>query len=186
FQFARSICAAAARARAAGARAAVALRRRRDRSAPSPLDRRARGPHRRRRAGQCHRRGRSRWWQWARTRAREWARFLCFAAALAGWTVARMARLGSSQHAVERHAAVPGRGRSKWRNQRARTNRRRNDGIDLPTGMVARRRADRARVRSLRVVESLFTRSRNASDAGAGADGGGVWIATMVARHVDL
>src|SRR5262249_15842959 len=52
-----------------------------------------------------------------------------------------MARLGSSQHAVERHAAVPGRGRSKWRNQQCRTHRRRSDRIDLPTGMVTRRRA---------------------------------------------
>src|SRR5262249_25819618 len=115
-----------------------------------------------------------------------WARFLCFAAALAGWTVARMARLGSSQHAVERHAAVPGRGRSKWRNQQCRTHRRRSDRIDLPTGMVTRRRAHRARVGSVRRAESLWARSRDASDAGAGADGGGVWIATMVARHVDL
>src|SRR5205809_7259496 len=98
----------------------------------------------------------------------------------------RMAGLGSSQHAVERHAALPRRGGSKWCNQQARANRRRSDGIDLPTGMVARRRADRARVRSLRLVESLFVRSRNASDAVAGADGGGVWIAAMVAWHVDL
>src|SRR5262245_1432009 len=97
-----------------------------------------------------------------------------------------MARLGSSQHALERHTALPGRDRSKWRNQRARTNRRRSDGIDLPTGMVARRRADRARVGSLRLVESLFARSRNANDAGARANGSGVWFATMVARHVDL
>jgi hypothetical protein len=58
--------------------------------------------------------------------------------------------------------------------------------IDLPTGMVARRRADRVCVRSLRLVESLFFQSRNSFDAGAGADGGGVWIAAMVARHVDL
>src|SRR5262249_27907007 len=83
---------------------------------------------RRRRAGQCHRRRRSRRRQRARTRARERARFLCFAAALAGWTVARMARLGSSQHALERHTALPGRDRSKWRNQRARTNRRASGG----------------------------------------------------------
>src|SRR5262249_50585475 len=67
----------------------------------------------------------------------------------AGRTVAR---LGSSQHAVERHAALPRGGGAKWRNQRAPANRRRSDGIDLPAGMVARWRADRARVRSLRLV----------------------------------
>jgi hypothetical protein len=39
---------------------------------------------------------------------------------------------------------------------------------------------------SLRLVESLLARSRNASDAGADADDGGVWVAAMVARHVDL
>ena len=65
----------------------------------------------RRRAGQCHRRRRSRRRRRARTRARERARFLCFAAALARRTMARLARLGSSQHAVERHAALPRRGR---------------------------------------------------------------------------
>jgi hypothetical protein len=183
---ARHVRTAGAHARAARARAAVALRRRPDRSAPRPLDRRARGSHRRRRAGQCHRRRRPRRRRRAWTRACERARFLCFAAALAGWTVARVARLGSSQHAVERHAALPRRGRSKWRNQRAPSNRRRSDGIDLPAGMVARRRADRARVRSLRLVESLFAGSRNASVAGAGADGGGVWITAVAARHVDL
>src|SRR4029434_3790737 len=73
-----------------------------------------------------------------------------------------------------------------WRNQQCRTHRRRSDRIDFPTGMVTRRRANRARVGSLRLVESLFARSRDASDTGAGADGGGVWIATMVAWHVDL
>src|SRR5262245_23477035 len=183
---ARRVRAAGVHARAAGARAAVAIRRRRDRSALPPLDRRARGSHRRRRAGQRHRRRRFRRRQRARTRARERARFLRFAAALAGWTLACMARLGSSQYAVERHAALPGRGRSKWRNQQCRTHRRRSDRIDLPTGMVTRGRANCARVGSLRLVESLFARSRDASDAGARANGGGVWFATMVARHVDL
>src|SRR5262249_62159282 len=124
--------------------------------------------------------------QGARTRAGKRARVLCFAAALAGWTLARLARLGSSQHAVERHAALSGRVRARWRNRRARANRRRSDGIDLPTGMVARRRRDRARVGSLRLVESLFTQRRNARGAGANADGGGVWIAAMGVRHVDL
>src|SRR5262249_2197999 len=120
------------------------------------------------------------------TRARERSRFLCFAAAFTGWTVARVARLGPSQHAVEWHPALSRRGGSKWCDQQARANRRRSDGIDLPTRMVARRHADCVRVRSLRLVESLFARSRHASNAGAGANGGGVWITAMVARHVDL
>src|SRR5436309_1167509 len=61
-----------------------------------------------------------------------------------------------------------------------------SDGIDVPTGMVARRSADRAYLGSLRLVESLFVRCRNARSAGPGADGGGVWTAAMGVRHVDL
>ena len=101
-----------------------------------------------------------------RARARERARFLCVAAAVAGRKLARLAGVGSSQHAVERHHALP---------------RRRSapDGvlgepqliaggatrIDLPAGMVARRRAHRVRVRPLRLVESLRLRPGDANDA---------------------
>ena len=45
---------------------------------------------------------------------------------------------------------------------RAATDRGRRDRIDLPAGMVARRRAARVRVRSLRLVESLRLRARDA------------------------
>ena len=60
------------------------------------------------------------------------------------------------------------------------------DGIDLPAGMVARRRAHRVRVRPLRLVESLRLRPGSAHDAAAGADGGGVRRAAMDVRHVEL
>src|SRR6516162_5159780 len=94
-----------------------------------------------------------------------------------------MARLGSSQHAVERHAALPGRGRSKWRNQQCRTHRWRNDRIDFPTGMVARRRADRAGVGSLRLVESysldLATRAMRALAPMAAEFGLPQWLLGM-------
>ena len=52
--------------------------------------------------------------------------------------------------------------------------------------MVARRRRDRARVGPLRLVESLPLRARNANDAAAGADGGGVRAAAMGVRPLDL
>ena len=99
--------AAAVDAGAARARPAVAVRRRRDRPAPQPLDRRARGSLARRRAGQCHRRRRSRRRSRGRSRAGARARFLRLAATLARRKPARLAGLGSPQHAVERHAALP-------------------------------------------------------------------------------
>src|SRR6516165_2652115 len=52
--------------------------------------------------------------------------------------------------------------------------------------MVTRWDADCIRVRSLRLVESLFTRSHNARDARARTDGGGVRTAAMVVRRIDL
>ena len=99
--------AAAVDAGAARARPAVAVRRRRDRPAPQPLDRRARGSLARRGAGQCHRRRRSRRRSRGRSRAGARARFLRLAATLARRKPARLAGLGSPQHAVERHAALP-------------------------------------------------------------------------------
>ena len=62
---------------------------------------------RRRRAGQCHRRRRSRRRSRGRSRAGARARFLRLAAALARRKPARLAGVGSPQHAVERHAALP-------------------------------------------------------------------------------
>jgi hypothetical protein len=63
---------------------------------------------------------------------------------------------------------------------------RRRGGIDLPAGMVARRRAARVRVRPLGLVESPRLRPGGANDARAGAVGGGVRRAAMDVRHVDL
>ena len=54
---------------------------------------------------------------------------------------------------------------ANWRDRRAAHDRGRSGGIDLPAGMVARRHADRIRVRSLRLVEPLSLRSRNAGTA---------------------
>ena len=62
------------------------------------------------RAGQHHRRRRSRRRR-RQARARERPRFLCVAAAVAGRQLARLAGVGSSQHAVERHHALPRGGR---------------------------------------------------------------------------
>ena len=58
--------------------------------------------------------------------------------------------------------------------------------IDLPAGMVSRRRAARIRVRPLRLVESLRVRAGDANHPRAGADGGGVRRAAMGVRHGDL
>ena len=94
--------------------------------------------------------------------------------------------VGSSQHAVERHHALPRRDHGGGVLRRDGADRRRSVGIDLPAGMVARRRAARIRVRPLRVVESLWSRPREPHDAGAGADGGRVRRAAMAVWHVDL
>ena len=77
------------------------------------------------------------------------------AAAVAGRQLARLAGVGSSQHAVEWDPALPRGDRGRWRAGRSAIDRGRCDRIDLPAGMVSRRRAARIRVRPLRLVESL-------------------------------
>jgi hypothetical protein len=86
----------------------VAICRRHRRRIAKSLDRRARRPHRRWRGRQYDRRGRPcRPGRRARLHSCRRSRLLLVAASVAGWTQPHLARLGSPQHAVERHHAVP-------------------------------------------------------------------------------
>ena len=152
------------------------------------LDRRARGPHRRRGAGQHHRRRRSRS-AGARRRARARARprFLLFAAAVARRPPARLAGLGSSQHAVERHHAL----------SRA-TRRRRASGRAARRSRAARRNRSSSRNGRPTAQRLVFVSDRSGwwnlyrfelgarTTAPLAPMDGGVRRAAMGVRHVDL
>ena len=142
-QAARRIRAAGADPRAARARARLAVRRRRDRPSPQPLDRRARGSHGRWRARQHHRRCRARRCGCrARPRSAERARFLLLrrgcrrtagGSLWLAWdhpnmpwngTMLYLAEVAEDGAVGEAHLIAGGTG-----------------GIDLPAGVVARRRS---------------------------------------------